>query len=104
MIFSSLSSSKFFYDKSLEKLTHWLSEIGDAPHISNRVKVMLVGSAKAGKTSLRTYLTSNKPPKGFNVATDGIEIEDTIVHHEDLDVVCDLWDFGGSLSSILSCF
>lgn len=85
-----------------ERLLDYLRDLGDEEGKQlSRVKVMFVGDAAVGKTSLVHYMANGTfKPKDYSVATDGIDL--TAIKCDakddkgtDTQVYLDCWDFAG---------
>ena len=81
----------------LENLVTTLKEIRDSKNEQCRsVKLMVVGDAAAGKTTLLTFLRGENV-KGMSsplLATDGIDLGELVL--EDVRLSC--WDFAGQVT------
>eukprot|EP01125_Pyxidicula_operculata_P013090 TRINITY_DN4334_c0_g1_i1.p1 TRINITY_DN4334_c0_g1~~TRINITY_DN4334_c0_g1_i1.p1 ORF type:complete len:1370 (-),score=387.10 TRINITY_DN4334_c0_g1_i1:146-4255(-) len=88
-----LPKTKILTQNHISRLAHYLEalEKGTSSQFM-RVKVMFVGDANVGKTSLLHCFMHNRPYQDqFNIATDGIDLKQVEVG----DINFDCWDFAG---------
>lgn len=83
---------------SYEEVWHYLQDLGEGTVINTRVKLIIVGNGRVGKTSLYRRL-SNEPHNKEEPFTHGVQIGQ--LDKEDLpevkteDLKLQAWDFGG---------